>query len=189
MLAERLSAECTGVGGPLDPFFTAETDHRPVVVSIAVDAEWKQEPNSARKWKWDLSKLTSDPALRLSERQVPRISRNPPSTMCREVEALGHGSCYPRPSRPSCGGTQRSPHGWSRKGHRSQEFKGEGDRQTVVVPSPNLSREGPQSPFPAMEEGRAGGLAGGEGTPPQNEIGPNPQRTPRLSQGRQFEVP
>ena len=47
----------------MDPFFTAETDHRPVVVSIAVDAEWKQAPNSARKWKWDLSKLTSDPAL------------------------------------------------------------------------------------------------------------------------------
>ena len=51
MLAERFSAECTGVGGPLNPFFTAETDHRPVVVSIAVDAEWKQAPNSARKWK------------------------------------------------------------------------------------------------------------------------------------------
>ena len=74
MLAERLSAECTGVGGPLDPFFTAETDHRPVVVSIAVDAEWKQAPNSARKWKWDLSKLTSDPALRdkfLAEVETP----------------------------------------------------------------------------------------------------------------------
>ena len=64
MLAEKLSAECTRVGGPLDPFFTAETDHRPVVVSITVDAEWRQEPNSARKWKWDLNKLTSDPALR-----------------------------------------------------------------------------------------------------------------------------
>ena len=74
MLAAKLSAECTGVGGPLDPFFTAETDHRPVVVSLAVDVEWKQAPNSAKRWKWDLSKLTSDPALRdkfLAEVETP----------------------------------------------------------------------------------------------------------------------
>ena len=37
-------------------------------------------------------------------------------------------------------------------------FKSESDRQTVVVPSL-------KSPFPAMEERRAGGLAGGEGVP------------------------
>ena len=48
----------------MDPFFTAETDHRPVVVSITVDAEWRQGLNSARKWKSDLNKLTSDPTLR-----------------------------------------------------------------------------------------------------------------------------
>ena len=78
MLAAKLSAECTGVGGPLDPFFTAETDHRPVVVSLAVDVEWKQAPNSARRWKWDLSKLTSDPALRdkfLAEVETPLAQR------------------------------------------------------------------------------------------------------------------
>ena len=37
-------------------------------------AEWKQAPNSARKWKWDLSKLASDPALRdkfLAEVETP----------------------------------------------------------------------------------------------------------------------
>jgi hypothetical protein len=74
MLAEKLSAECTGIGGPLDPFFTAETDHRPVVVSITVDAKWEQEPNRARRWKWDLSKLTTYPALRdkfLAEVETP----------------------------------------------------------------------------------------------------------------------
>ena len=63
MLAEGPPAECAGVGGPLGPPSTAEADHRPVVVSIAVGAEWKQAPNSAREWKWDLSKLTFDPAL------------------------------------------------------------------------------------------------------------------------------
>ena len=50
LLAEKLSTECTGVGGPLDPIFTAETDHRPVVTSIAIDGVWKQEPNCRDKW-------------------------------------------------------------------------------------------------------------------------------------------
>ena len=58
----------------MDPFFTAETNHRPVAVPITVDAKWPQEPNSARKWKCDLSKLTSDPSLRdkfLAEVETP----------------------------------------------------------------------------------------------------------------------
>ena len=63
-LAERLSASCVEVGGPLDPHFAAETDHRQVVISMLTDEEWKQQPNSAKSWKWDLQKLTSDPKLR-----------------------------------------------------------------------------------------------------------------------------
>lgn len=64
MLTEKLSAECVWVGGEQDPHFAADTDHRPVVVSVDVNQEWGQQPNNTYKWKWDLQKLTSNPALR-----------------------------------------------------------------------------------------------------------------------------
>ena len=35
-----------------------------MVVSLGVDLEWKQSPNSTKKWKWDLQKLNSNPELR-----------------------------------------------------------------------------------------------------------------------------
>ena len=126
-----------------------------MVVSITVDAEWRQEPNSARKWKWDLNKLTSDPALRdkfLAEVETPLAQ------CAGRWKHLGTGAA-----------TQ------DQVDQVVEEFKGVfmagaekvvGHKcSTVVVPSPNLGREDPQSPFPAMEERRAGGLAGGEGAP------------------------
>ena len=49
MLAEKFSAECVWVGDKQDPHFAADTDHRPVVVSLGLDLVWKQNPNNTKK--------------------------------------------------------------------------------------------------------------------------------------------